>query len=938
MPYLEHYGTPRHSGRYPWGSGENPYQSEKSMMRYIEARRKEGATDKEIAAEFLKDSVGFTRYVQAMSSQGVKDTDIAALFDRNTTWLRQKKSIAKEQKIAEETAIAIRLREHGYSYQYIADKLNLPNESTVRSRLENMEKRKKLGVQNTADALKEVMKDRPYLDVGRGNEALIGVSATRLNTAVSLLKDEGYLVYNLKVNQVGTGYKTTVPVLCPPGTTIQQAYEQLKANNISLCTGFKAEDNGEKIKFMEDPISVNPKRVSIRYAEQGGTDMDGVIELRRGVEDLSMGAARYCQARILVGEDRYLKGMCVYADDLPDGVDIRFNTNKHEGTPMEKVLKEVKRNDDGTIREENMFGAAITDQIQDPVTKKVTSAVNIVNQEGDWADWKKTIASQMLSKQPVALAKEQLAKTYLSKEEEFETINSLTNPAVKRVLLEEFAKECDSATVHLKAQGFDRQAAHVILPVNSLKDNEIYAPRYQDGETVVLIRFPHAGQFEIPELKVNNKNKEAIGMMGKTAKDAVGINSNVAAVLSGADFDGDTVLVIPNNDHKIKRRGPLSQLENFDPKSSYPAYEGMVKVGPNRVPKKEGDEPQDGFRKGREMGDVSNLITDMTIKGADEAELARAVKYSMVVIDAEKHNLNWKLAYQDCNIAELKKKYQGGVRAGASTLISRAKSQEHIPQLSLRTDIDEDTGALIRKETGNMGWKTDKDGNWVQVPKTTKSNKMTEAFQRGGNAYDLISSENTAIERTYADYANKVHDLANRARKESKTQPSIKVSPSAKEAYAPEVTSLKTKVLEAKKNAAYEKQVNILVNSQFSMIKRDNPDMDYDEEKRIKSQLQQTARKKIKGEEKKSQIQITAREWEAIQAGAISNTTLQYILTKADMDQVKNYATPRKTDVKLSANQISAIKTKMNSDRYTAAEIAADYGISVGTVYDLIKS
>lgn len=23
---LEHYGTKRHSGRYPWGSGENPYQ------------------------------------------------------------------------------------------------------------------------------------------------------------------------------------------------------------------------------------------------------------------------------------------------------------------------------------------------------------------------------------------------------------------------------------------------------------------------------------------------------------------------------------------------------------------------------------------------------------------------------------------------------------------------------------------------------------------------------------------------------------------------------------------------------------------------------------------------------------------------------------------------------------------------------------------------
>lgn len=25
--FLIHYGTPRHSGRYPWGSGKDPYQS-----------------------------------------------------------------------------------------------------------------------------------------------------------------------------------------------------------------------------------------------------------------------------------------------------------------------------------------------------------------------------------------------------------------------------------------------------------------------------------------------------------------------------------------------------------------------------------------------------------------------------------------------------------------------------------------------------------------------------------------------------------------------------------------------------------------------------------------------------------------------------------------------------------------------------------------------
>ena len=47
------------------------------------------------------------------------------------------------------------------------------------------------------------------------------------------------------------------------------------------------------------------------------------------------------------------------------------------------------------------------------------------------------------------------------------------------------------------------------------------------------------------------------------------------------------------------------------------------------------------------MGDVSNLITDMTIKGANNDELARAVRHSMVVIDSEKHNLDVKASARD---------------------------------------------------------------------------------------------------------------------------------------------------------------------------------------------------------------------------------------------------------------------------------------------------
>ena len=41
-------------------------------------------------------------------------------------------------------------------------------------------------------------------------------------------------------------------------------------------------------------------------------------------------------------------------------------------------------------------------------------------------------------------------------------------------------------------------------------------------------------------------------MIGKTSQDAIGINSKVADRLSGADFDGDTVMGIPTHDRGRK--------------------------------------------------------------------------------------------------------------------------------------------------------------------------------------------------------------------------------------------------------------------------------------------------------------------------------------------------------------------------------------------------
>ena len=49
---LVHYGTPRHSGRYPWGSGENPYQRLKDFQNTYNRKHAEGLTEKEIADYF----------------------------------------------------------------------------------------------------------------------------------------------------------------------------------------------------------------------------------------------------------------------------------------------------------------------------------------------------------------------------------------------------------------------------------------------------------------------------------------------------------------------------------------------------------------------------------------------------------------------------------------------------------------------------------------------------------------------------------------------------------------------------------------------------------------------------------------------------------------------------------------------------------------------
>lgn len=912
---LAHYGTPRHSGRYPWGSGDNPYQHEDWYLARNRLREK-----------------------------GLSDTEIAKVMNLSTTIYRARVAIAsnEEQRARYEQAKKL-YSELGPKWTEIGRRMGL-RESTVRSMLQN-EKDTRNSLIKTADILKDALKDKKYIDIGPGTETMMGIAKTKLDTAVQILLEEGYTVHHWREPQAGTKNYTTMSVLCPPGTTKKEVLAN--RGDISTIIDYRSSDRGRDIFGIEPPQPVSPKRVKIRYDEDGGGDKDGVIELRRGVEDLSLGSSNYAQVRINVGDTHYLKGMAVYSDgkDMPDGVDIIFNTSKHEGTPMmgakdNTVLKPLKSDP------ANPFGSQV--KVEDGVIvgqkhyigsdgKDHLSPINIVNDEGDWGEWSKTLASQFLSKQYPETAKRQLNLQYEKYRNEFEQISQLTVPEVRKKMMETFADECDSAAVYLKAAAFPGQASRVILPLTSIKPDEIFAPSFDEGEKVMLVRYPHAGPFESPVLTVNNHTKEGSSVIGKNSRDAVGIHPDAAKQLSGADFDGDTVVVIPMKGQNLKTHGVIKELLDFneDFHDTYKYHEGMKVMTPGQ--------------KQQEMGKISNLITDMTIMGANEDEIIRAVKHSMVVIDAEKHKLDYQQSYIDNGIDQLKKEYQNG--GGVATLISRAKNPVYVNKRSAgewRTDpetgkakkvyTDPETGKKLYTETGEtkLKYTIDENGNkqWYDTSKLKQ--QKTTRMANTDDAYTLLSRDGgTLIENIYAEHANKLKYLANEARKSVIGIEMTKVNPSAKAAYSEEVESLKNKLNVAKMNKPLERKAQTLVGEIMRAKKRDNPDMDSDTEKKEKNKALVYARNAVGADKTAASVKITPNEWNAILSGAISSSFLKEIFDNTDLDRLKQLATPR------ASNEISdALKARIRAyanGKFTVKEIADALGISASTVEKYIK-
>ena len=862
---LLHYGILRRSGRYPWGSGGEP----------------ENIRNKQ-----------FLDYVDDLKSKGLTEAQIARGFDVSVAQLRAERSIARNQIRAADIAMAQRLRDRGWSSNKIAERMQKP-ESTVRSLLEPGAKDKADILKSTSDVIRDQVDQHKFIDVGSGVEAHMGVSSTRLATAVEMLRAEGYELHTVKVAQLGTGLDTTVKVLTPPGTTQKEVF--LNRDKIRFPGAF-SENGGREFGNFQPPVSIPTSRLHIRYKEDGGDQADGVVFVRPGVKDVSLGGAPYAQVRIQIGDGHYIKGMAMYRDDLPDGVDLVFNTNKSNTGNKLDALKELKADPllpFGTIVRQ------IGDDMGTPKAK-VTSAMNIVNEQGDWEKWSRTLSSQMLSKQSPRLVRSQLDMTFEQRQKQYESILALTNPVVRKRMLEDFAAGTDAAAVHLKAAALPDQATHVILPLSRIDPGEVFAPNYENGTAVVLIRHPHGGPFEIPRLVVNNRNAEGRKLLAGS-RDAIGIHHSVASRLSGADFDGDTVLVIPDNRRRIIDKPALKDLEGFDPQSAYRGYPGMKRMTNTQT----------------EMGKISNLITDMSLRGASSSELARAVKHSMVVIDAEKHNLNYKLSYNDNGIKALKAKYQSG---GASTIVSRAKSRLDVPERKPRTQgkggpVDRETGQLRFEPTNRVSFRTGK-------PAMTRTTKLAEAT----DAHTLSSG--TPVERMYADHSNRLKAMANQARLAAINTPMPKQSPSARKTYASEVASLDAKLAIAVRNRPLERQAQLIANANVKARRDYDPNMDKKTLDKIKAQALNEAR--VRTGAGKQRIEITDREWEAIQADAISASKLNDILNNANMDRVRDLATPKSLRLMTSAKTTRA--KAMLASGYTRAEVANALGVSLSTL------
>lgn len=98
---LHHIGIKRRSGRYPWGSGKNPYQSE---------------------------SFKFLSELDSQRDKGISDKDIAKNMGISTTELRSRITIANKEMKEAKMQYALDKNKEGFSNVEIASDLGISEE------------------------------------------------------------------------------------------------------------------------------------------------------------------------------------------------------------------------------------------------------------------------------------------------------------------------------------------------------------------------------------------------------------------------------------------------------------------------------------------------------------------------------------------------------------------------------------------------------------------------------------------------------------------------------------------------------------------------------------------------------------------------------------------------------------------------------------------
>ena len=202
---LMHYGTPRHSGRYPWGSGKDPYQHTRDLLSRVEELKKSGWEE--------------------------TPSNIMEEFGLTTTQYRAQKGLAVDLRRMDDVARAKSLAADGLGPTAIAKKMSEDygvdiNESSVRSLLNADREKKMMQAKNTADFIRNQVKEHGLIDIGSGTEIDLNVSKEKLNQAIEILKSEGYVVLTGGVPQVtNTGKQTITKVIGPPGTERKDFYD-----------------------------------------------------------------------------------------------------------------------------------------------------------------------------------------------------------------------------------------------------------------------------------------------------------------------------------------------------------------------------------------------------------------------------------------------------------------------------------------------------------------------------------------------------------------------------------------------------------------------------------------------------------------------------------------------------------------------------------------